>query len=95
MGGSGREWEDVFDGIPIADQEDRRRRLVWLIQGTTYTRDEIEDLVLDLEDPRIQFTQDELDDLEMKARISQRRPVDNYAPTQSQISAWIRSFVDL
>lgn len=95
MGESGREWDDVFDGIPITDQETRRRRIAYLVDSSSYTLDEREDLIGDLLDDRVQFTIDELDDLEMKVRISQRRPVDNYAPSQTQISAWIRSFIDL
>ena len=89
---NGRTWEDVFDGAPIEDQTDRRDRLARLIQSTTYGRDEIDRLVGDLWDPSVIWTEDDLSDLEMRARISQRRPCDEYAPSQKALARWIRSF---
>lgn len=87
-----RTWTDVFDGVPIEDLTDRRDRVARLIQSTTYDRDEIERLVGDLWDPSLIWTAEDLRDLEMKARISQRRPCDEYAPSQTSLARWIRSF---
>lgn len=90
-----RDWDDVFDGIPIQDQIRRRKRIAFHIGESTLSRDDREDLIDDLLDESIEFTIDDLDAMEVAARMNRRRPVDNYAPTQKEISAWIRSFCDL
>lgn len=95
MGESGREWEDVFDGIPIHDQMKRRRRIAYHVGESTMTLDDRDDMIADLMDETIQFSQEDLDAFEMLAKMNARRPVDNYAPSQKEIGTWIRSFVDL
>lgn len=90
-----RDWDDVFDGIPIQDQIRRRKRIAFHVGESTLSRDDREDLIADLLDESIEFTIDDLDAMEVAARMNRRRPVDNYAPTQKEISAWIRSFCDL
>lgn len=95
MGESGREWEDVFEGIPITDLTEKRRRIAYFVDRSTYGRDEREELIGDLLDDSIVFTEQELDDLEIRARMSERLPSADYAPRQKDLSRWIRSFCDL
>lgn len=90
-----RDWEDVFDGIPIHDQIERRKRIAYHVGESTLTRDDREDLIADLLDDSVEFTIDDLEAMEIAARMNRRRPVDNYAPTQKEISAWIRTFCEL
>ena len=74
MGESGREWEDVFDGIPIQDQMKRRRRIAFHVSESTMTKDDRDDLIADLEDEAIQFSEDELQSMEIAAKMNARRP---------------------
>ena len=90
-----RDWEDVFDGIPIQDQMKRRRRIAFHVSESTMTKDDRDDLIADLEDEAIQFSEDELQSMEIAAKMNARRPVDNYAPSQKEIASWIRSFCEL
>lgn len=92
---SGRTWTDVFDEVPIEDLTDRRHRLARLVETTTFDRTDVDRIVGDLWDPTIVWTENELQILERDARISQRRPSDEYAPSQKALARWIREFCDL
>lgn len=89
-----RTWDDAFDGAPLNPEEldGLRRACFWAAERALLPLDEIERLCEDFLDPDVPYTRKELESALQALKMSERRPCDEYAPSQRRLAAWIRSF---
>jgi len=89
-----RGWDDVFDGkpLPSPELEQLRRACMTAAERALLPLDEIEALVETFEDPAVPWTTEDLRGHLRALKMSERRPCDEYAPSQRALARWIRSF---
>ena len=89
-----RTWEDAFDGAPLNPEEldGLRRACDYAAQRALLPLEQIEALSEDFLDPGHPWTREELQRALVALKMSERRPCDEYAPSQRALARWIRSF---
>lgn len=89
-----RTWEDAFDGQPLNPHEldGLRDACTRAAERALLPLDEIEALSLDFIDPGVPWTREELESALKRLQMHERRPCDEYAPSQTALARWIRSF---
>ena len=89
-----RTWEDAFDGVPLNPEELDGLRTACHIAAhrALLPLDEIEALSEDFLDPGKPWTRPELLRALNRLKMHERRPCDEYAPSQTELARWIRSF---
>ena len=89
-----RTWEDAFDGAPLNPEEldGLRRACARAAERAHLPLDEIEDLLSAFLDESIPWTREELESALKRLQMHERRPCDEYAPSQRALARWIRSF---
>lgn len=89
-----RSWDDAFDGQPLDphDLDGLRNACAWAAGRALLPLDEIEALSEDFLDPGVPWTREELESALKRLQMNERRPCDEYAPSQRALARWIRSF---
>lgn len=89
-----RSWDDAFDGLPRNPEELQplRNACARAAERALLPLDEIEALCEDFLDPSVPYTREELESSLNRLKSHERRPCDEYAPSQRGLARWIRSF---
>jgi hypothetical protein len=92
-----RTWDEAFDGVPRDPEELQplRSACARAAERALLPLDEIEELSERFLDPGEPWTREELVDALNRLKMHERRPCDDYAPSQRALARWIKSFVFL
>lgn len=91
--------DELFDCGPENDYSNvlhnSRRFAASLVRTTTLTKEEQEDLVDTLLDFDIEMNSSDIQDIIVRMQLNQQDPMQFYAPSKREISAFIKKITDL
>lgn len=91
--------DDMFDGGTPRNLTDQnhyaRKYAARLVETSTLGDDERDDLIDTLLDERIDVSNEEVQDIIVRMHLNQKEPMQFYAPSKREISAFIKKVCDL